>query len=140
MQLFQESVERSESSKLVITNALEELLFNCSAKVLKSDKDWLVFEQMQVFTNAFLSVMNNDINQNHSDFSRERKTYERNIRKVFVSKEIDGRLEDLKNKERTQEINSELQESLGNLGGSGKNTEIVESNYLFSKSLEQDDE
>ena len=43
---FQESVERSESSKLVITNALEEFLFNCSAKVMKSDKDLLVFEQM----------------------------------------------------------------------------------------------
>ena len=37
------------------------------------------------------------------------------------------------------EINSELQESLDNLGGSGKNTEILKSNNLFSKSLEQDD-
>ena len=125
MQLFQESVERSESFKLVITNALEELLFNCSAKVLKSGKDLLVFEQMQVFIDAFLSVINNDINQNHSDFSREHKTYKRNIRIVFVSKETDGRLEDLKNKERTQEINSELLESLDDLGGSRKNAEIV---------------
>ena len=120
-QLFQESAERSASSKLVITNALEELLFNCSAKVLKSDKDLLVFEQMRVFTDAFLSVTNNDINKNHSDFSRERKTYERNIMKVFVSKETDGRLEDLKSKERTRKINSELQESLDDLVGSGKN-------------------
>ena len=121
MQLFQKSVERSESSKLVITNALEELLFNCSAKVLRNNKDLLVFEQMRVFTDAFLSVMNNDTNQNHSDFSRERKTYERNIMKVFVSKETDGRLEDLKSKERTRKINSELQESLDDLVGSGKN-------------------
>ena len=75
---------------------------------MKSDKDLLVFEQMQVFADAFLSVINNDINQSHSDFSRECKTYKRNIRKGFVSKETDGRLEDLRNKERTQEINSEL--------------------------------
>ena len=80
---------------------------------------------MQVFIDAFLSVINNDINQNHSDFSREHKTYKRNIRIVFVSKETDGRLEDLKNKERTQEINSELLESLDDLGGSRKNAEIV---------------
>ena len=110
MQLFQESVERSESCKLAITNALEELLFNCSAKVLKSDKDLLVFEQMRVFTDAFLSVINNDINQNHSDFNRECKTYERNIRKVFVSKEIEGRLEDLKNRETTCEISESLEQ------------------------------
>ena len=70
---FQESVERSESSKLVITNALEEFLFKCSAKVMKSDKDLLVFEQMQVFTDAIMSGMNNDINQNLSDFSKEKK-------------------------------------------------------------------
>ena len=109
-------------------------------KSLKSVKDLLVFEQMQVFTYAFLSLMSNGINQNHSDFSRERKPYERNIREVFVSKETDGRLEDLKSKGRTLEINSELQESLDDLGGSGKNTKIIEPNYLFSELLEQDDE
>ena len=65
---------------------------------MKSDKDLLVFEQMRAFMDAFLSVINSDINQNHSNFSRERKTYERNIRKVFFSKETDGRLQDLKNK------------------------------------------
>ena len=105
MQHFQESVERSDPCKLVITNALEELLFNCMAKGLKTDKDLLKFEQMQISTDAFLSVMNNDMNQNHSDFCRERKIYERNIRKVFVSKETDDSLEDLKNKERIWEIN-----------------------------------
>ena len=77
---------------------------------MKSDKDLLVFEQMRVFTDAFLSVINNDINQNHSDFNRECKTYERNIRKVFVSKEIEGRLEDLKNRERTCEISESLEQ------------------------------
>ena len=106
---------------------------------MKRDKYLLVFEQIQDFTDAFLSVMNNDINQNHSDFSMERKTYEWNIRKVFVSKETGGTLEDLKNKERTREINSELQETLNDLGGSGKKAEIVKSNYLFSESLEQDE-
>ena len=65
---------------------------------------------MRVFTDAFLSVMNNDINQNHFDFSRECKTYERNMRKVFVSKETDGRLEDLKNRERTCEISESLEQ------------------------------
>ena len=48
-------------------------------------------------------------------------------------------MEDLKNKERTREINSELQETLNDLGGSGKKAEIVKSNYLFSESLEQDE-
>ena len=112
---------------------------SCYSTARKRDKDLLVFEQMQDFTDAFLSVMNNDINQNHSDFSMERKTYEWNIRKVFVSKETGGTLEDLKNKERTREINSELQETLNDLGGSGKKAEIVKSNYLFSESLEQDE-
>ena len=70
---FQESVERSESSKLVITNALEEFLLNCSAKVLKSDKDLLVFEQMQVFTDAILSGMNNGIKQDLLILVRKRK-------------------------------------------------------------------
>ena len=74
-------------------------------KALKTNNDLLKFEQMQIFTDAFLSVMNNDMNQNHSDFCRERKIYERNIRKVFVSKETDDSLEDLKNKERIWEIN-----------------------------------
>ena len=140
MQLFKESVERSESSNFVIINALEEFLFNSSAKILKRDKDLLVFQQMQVLTDTFLYVMNNGINQNHSDFSMERKTYKRNIRKVFVSKETDGRLKDLKNKEMTREINSELRESLDDLEESGEKTEIVKSNYLFSKSLEHADE
>ena len=70
---FQESVERSEPSKLVITNALEEFLLNCSAKVLKSDKDLLVFEQMQVFTDAILSGMNNGIKQDLLILVRKRK-------------------------------------------------------------------
>ena len=70
---FQESVERSESSKLVITNALEEFLLNCSPKVLKSDKDLLVFEQMQVFTDAILSGMNNGIKQDLLILVRKRK-------------------------------------------------------------------
>ena len=42
--------------------ALEELLFNCSAKVLKSDKDLLVFDHIKVFNEVFLSVMDNNIN------------------------------------------------------------------------------
>ena len=92
---------------------------------MKRDKELLVFEQMQVLTDTFLYVMNNDINQNHSDFSMECKTYERNIRKVFVIKDTDGRLQYLNNKEITREINSKLQESLDDLEESGKKAEIV---------------
>lgn len=102
MQLFQEVV-KTFFSELAITNALEELLFNCSAKVLKSDEKLLSFTHMKIFTNAFLSVMNRDIDQNVLDSTRERSNYDKNLRKTFVSKAAGSKEEIIRPRTSTEE-------------------------------------
>ena len=55
-QLFQEMIFKSPSSELIMTNMLEEVVMNCSARELKTDpKDKRIkFTHAEVFTTAFI--------------------------------------------------------------------------------------
>ena len=55
-QLFQEMIFKSPSSELVITNMLDKVVLNCSARELKTDpKDKTIkFTHTEVFATAFI--------------------------------------------------------------------------------------
>ena len=58
-QLIQEMTVKSPSSKVVITNMLEEVLLNCSARELKTNRKdkRITFTHVEVFTTAFISLI-----------------------------------------------------------------------------------
>lgn len=84
---------------------------------------------MKIFTNAFLSVMNRDIDQNVLDSTRERSNYDKNLRKTFVSKAAESK-EEQKSREKTKQITDEFEESLEVIR-IGKNADLIINNYSF---------
>ena len=82
---------------------------------------------MKIFTNAFLSVMNRDIDQNVLDSTRERSNYDKNLRKAFVSNAA-GSKEEQKSREKTKQKTDELEESLEVIR-IGKNADLIINNY-----------
>ena len=80
-QLFQEIVVNSPSSDLIIFNALEELLTNCSARVLKANNDrlgrnQLDFTHIKVLVGAYIKMVSKEIEHNHNESTSVEECFE----------------------------------------------------------------
>ena len=82
-QLFQKIVVNSLSSGLMIVNALEELLTNCSARVLKASDDslgrnQLDFTQRKVLVGAYADMVSEEIEHNHNESRSMQECFDEN--------------------------------------------------------------
>lgn len=84
-QLFQGMTVKLPSSELIITNMLEEVLLNCSARELKTDpKDKRIkFTHTKFFTTTFISLLQNDHKENRQESYYMEENDKDNLRKAY---------------------------------------------------------
>ena len=86
VQLFQEITDSdSLSSEYLVTNMLEELLLNCSARELKTNpkEQNIQFHNAKYFTRTFVRVLTQEQLSNRGQENDERIRYRKNIQGVF---------------------------------------------------------
>ena len=85
-QLFREITNSNDlSSRALVTNMLEELLLNCSARELKTNpkEKNIQFHEAEYFTRTFMRILTEEQFSNCNQENDEKSRYRENIRGVF---------------------------------------------------------
>ena len=85
-QLFREITDSDNlSSEHLVTNMLEELLFNCSTRELKTNpkEQKIQFHDAEYFTRTFVRILTQEQLSNRGQENDERSRYRKKIRRVF---------------------------------------------------------
>ena len=85
-ELFREITDSDNlSSKHLVTNMLEELLFNCSARELKTNpkEQNIQFHEAEYFARTFVRILTQEQLSNCGQENDERSRYRKNIQGVF---------------------------------------------------------
>ena len=85
-QLFREITDSNDlSSRALVTNMLEEMLLNCSARELKTNpkEKYTQFHEAEYFTRTFMRIFTEEQSSNRNQENDENSRYRENIRGVF---------------------------------------------------------